>query len=112
MDQLKEQLPALSGDADYEEFLFHLLGIVEVQDVLASLLRDFEKSYRAQPRKAERVLSQLEVEIYMHIKYHMDCLRQPFEAALSRFYGPGTKIRVDEESQEEQEDSVADPTPP
>ena len=97
-DDLKAQLPKLSCDPEFEEFLFHLIGVVEAQSSLVSLLREFEEVYEAKPRKAEKILAGIEIEVYMHLKYHADCLRAPFEAVMSRYYGPGAKISVDDEA--------------
>lgn len=97
-DDLKAQLPKLSSDPEFEGFLFHLLGVVEAQSSLVALLREFEEVYDAKPRRTEKILAGMEIEVYMHLKYHADCLRAPFEAVKCRYYGPGAKIIVDDEA--------------
>lgn len=86
----------LGRDEAGQEFLYHALELVGIQDSLSLLLTRLDESLGSDPERVADVLGRIEVEVFHHLAYHLREIRPSFTVLLKREFGPDTEIVVDE----------------
>src|SRR5882762_8383637 len=84
----------LSTHDELREFLYHIKGLIEADEKLASLMEALNGSYDTDLEKTAETLSLIEVEIVDHIGYHRKTLKNLLAKLLRNTYR--TLERVDQ----------------
>jgi hypothetical protein len=77
-------MPHLEAREDLREVVYHLKGILEAGDKIASLVQRLDSVIDADDRDACDIVALLEVEIYHQLDYHSAELRAPWDALVEK----------------------------
>lgn len=61
------------------EILYHLDGLVEAGDLIKKHVRTLKVSLDKDLEKTAQSLTDLEIQVFFHLRYHMKHLRKPFK---------------------------------
>ncbi len=82
----KDTLNKLRSQFDVEGFVYHFREILEINDSISLLLEELSENCEKDPGRTADLLSNLEVEVLHHLKYHVHELQKPFSILLERAY--------------------------
>ena len=68
------------------DILYHLDGLVEAGDLIKRHVRSLKMNLDKDLEKTAQSLTDLEIEVFFHLKYHMKQLRKPFKRLHKRAY--------------------------
>jgi len=64
---------------DLRAFRYHIKEIIGIQDRISSLLNDLDEHLETDAENAAERLTHLEVELFDHLEYHLNLIRDPLK---------------------------------
>jgi len=77
----------LASDERLRELLYHIKGLIEAGDNLSQLATKLNNAYERDAVAFARTTSEIEVETFDHIGYHLKKLRRPLARLQKEAYG-------------------------
>jgi hypothetical protein len=71
---------------DLRAFRYHISEIIDIRDRIASLVNDLDKNLKSDAVKVAAALTNLEVELFDHLAYHLRLIRVPLKRLSTTVY--------------------------